>query len=94
MDLWTTWADHYASGEGRTLMAQISYCQDETDARQKFKQTFGDFFAVGCGAAPGVVTNAVTNYLFSERHLHLIKSEVGNAKSLDTHVQFHISFVQ
>lgn len=87
--VWTVWADYMATGEGRTLLTRIAYAMDEEEAKRGFERQFGDYFAMGCEAAPGVVRNRVTTYLLSAAALKLATCRAGN---LNIFASAHVNF--
>ena len=88
--LWTIWADYFATGEGRTFIADINYNNNEDAAKKLFQDQFGDWFAQGCEAATGVVQNPVTQFLFSTEALQMLTKHNGNA-NLVVHASIHIN---
>ncbi len=91
MKIWTAYCDYFATGEGRTLMACIVYANDETEAKDKFKAKFGDWYFLGCDAEEGVVKNSVTQFLFSDHALEMATKEEGRA-NIDIHASVHFNF--
>lgn len=91
MKLWTTWADYFATGEGRTIMVQITYAADEANAIKHFKKKFGDYFALGAEAKEGVVRNEYTRYVFSNKALKFVKENEGKCM-IDMHAALHFNF--
>jgi len=63
--IWTVTSDYFATGEGITYSAIITYAENETDAIRLFTEKFGEYFAIGCKASVGIVRNHVTEFLFS-----------------------------
>lgn len=88
--LWSVWSDYFATGEGRTLMAVVGYASSEEQAKALFVQQFGEWFALGCEAAPGVVPNPVLEHLFSPVVLQLLTDNDGVA-NLKAHASVHIN---
>ena len=88
--LWTVWLDYFATGEGRSMMAVIGYASNENEAKELFSKKFGDWFKIGCDAAPGVVQNPVTQFLFSTEALQMLTKHNGNA-NLVVHASIHIN---
>jgi hypothetical protein len=91
MKLWTTWADYGATGEGRTVMAQITYAADEADAIKHFKDKFGDYYSLGAETKEGVIRNGYTRYLFSNNALKFVKDNQGQC-NIDLHGSIHFNF--
>jgi hypothetical protein len=87
--LWTTWLDYSATGEGRTLMTRITHAYGPDDARRKFEERFGAYFARGCDAACGIVRNEVVGYLVSEEALNFAQQCNG---TLDIVASLHVNF--
>lgn len=90
--LWTAWSDYFATGEGRSIMACITYARDEAEIRKRFAKTFDDWFEKGCEAAPGVVHNEYTAFLWSEAVLKYIEQTGENRGWVDAHAWVHVSF--
>lgn len=63
--IWTVTSDYFATGEGITYSAIITYAEDEEDAQRLFSEQFGEYLAIGCKASIGIVRNHVTELLFS-----------------------------
>lgn len=71
-------------------MAIIGYASSEENAKALFKEKFGDWFALGCDAAPGVVQNPVTLFLFSAAALQTMTEKNGTANVV-AHASVHIN---
>ena len=65
--LWTAWCDYFATGEGRTLLAQICCAADAEECRREFAKVFTSYFY--CDVSAGVVRNEVVLALFPEATL-------------------------
>ena len=91
MKLWTVWQDHYATGEGRTLMARIAYAENAEEARAAFVREFDPYFAIGAEALEGVQENEVTGALFAPAALHQARQMEGRA-TLDLVARLHFNF--
>lgn len=87
--LWTSWLDYSATGEGRTLMLRTTCASSEDDAKRKFQEQFGDYFAQGCEAQVGVVRNEVPTYVLSDAALRFASRSNGN---LDICASLHVNF--
>lgn len=72
------------------MMAVIGYASNENEAKELFSKKFGDWFKIGCDAAPGVVQNPVTQYLFSAQALQTITQNEGRA-NIVVHASVHIN---
>lgn len=90
LKLWTVWADYFATGEGRSLMACIVYAQDRASAQKKFAALFGECFEKFSQARQGVVYNDVTSYLFSKSALDDLQA-LANAGNIVAHASIHIN---
>lgn len=91
MKLWTVWQDYFATGEGRTLMARISYAENEQDALAGFGRKFDPFFASRATAIEGVQENEVTQALFAPAAFKRARQMEGRA-TLELAVRFHFNF--
>jgi hypothetical protein len=61
--IWTGWGEYGATGEGSVLMVWIGYAVDEQNAREFFREQFGDFLGRCCTAERGIVRNRITDIL-------------------------------
>lgn len=87
--LWTTWSDYSATGEGRMLMVRITYAIDHKEARSKFEEQFGAYYAIGCETERGAVLNYVTGYLLSDSALNFARQCNG---ALNIVASLHVNF--
>lgn len=60
-------------------MAIVVYASGEDDARARFSEKFGEWFAQGAEAQMGVARNAITSYLFSSHALDIMAKSDGRA---------------
>ena len=88
--IWTASSDYFATGEGRTMMARISYAQDEDDARRQFGIAFNTYFAQGCEVERGVARNEVTLFLWSEKALAYFE-QLDSRGTLEANSSFHFN---
>lgn len=63
--LHSAWGDHFATGEGRILMALITKARDEQHMREIVRRELGEFWATFAQISLGVVKNQVTEQLFA-----------------------------
>lgn len=92
IQLWTTWCDYYATGEGRTLMALTGPAEDEASAKRQFAARFGEFAARGATSKPGLVNNDVTQFLWSPKMLTFIEqSPALGGLSADARLHFNFA---
>ncbi len=91
MKLWTIYGDYYATGEGRTISALITYAENEKNALNEFSKTFGDFFVLSATAEEGIVKNEVVRMLFNDKLFKRLEETegLGNAK---LSAQYHFNF--
>ena len=92
MALWTTSCHYFATGEGMSMMAQITCAKNEQQALDKFSERFGNWFVQGADAAEGVVRNEVIEFVFSTRALDFCdkQHEKGDAY-IDVHASVHFN---
>lgn len=91
MDLWTIENDYFATGEGRTIQALITYAKDSEEAIQKFGEEFDLYFAMGATATQGIVESEITQYLFTSKMFKEIKNMEGKAK-IKLSAQLHFNY--
>lgn len=91
MKLWTAWSEYYGTGEGRTVMALITYANNLEDIVLKFHRQFGTFYSIGCEAEEGVVRNTYTRHLFSESLLHAVETAKDRA-NIELYASSHFNF--
>lgn len=91
MKLWTVWQDYGATGEGRTLLARVSYAENEQDARAGFGREFDEHFVSGAEALEGVHENEVTRSLFAPAALKRAREMEGRA-TLELSARFYFNF--
>lgn len=71
-------------------MAVIGYASSEEQAKALFSEKFGDWFKLGCEAAPGVVLNPVIQYLFTSSALQMMTQNAGLA-NIVAHASVHLN---
>lgn len=91
MKLWTVWQDYLATGEGRTMMARISYAENADEARAGFGREFDLYYASGAQALEGVHENEVTQALFTPAAFKRARQMEGRA-SMELSARFHFNF--
>jgi hypothetical protein len=91
MKLWTVWQDYFATGEGRTLMAHISYAENAQEAIEGFGREFDPYFASGAEALERVHENDVTQALFAPAAFKRARELEGGA-TLALTARFHFNF--
>lgn len=90
--LWTAWLGYSATGEGSTLTAAVRYASSEPQMREFLSESYGSWFAENCEVAPGVVSNEITRYLWSEEVLTNF-DRVGTLRGkLEAYSKVHINF--
>lgn len=89
--LWTAWCDYFATGEGRSIMARVTYADNEEQMRSKFSEKFGDWFGKGCEVQRGVARSAVVNFLWSETALAAMEDCEKRRGWLDAHSSLHFN---
>jgi hypothetical protein len=77
--LWTATFDYFATGEGRTMFAWIGYAVDETECRNKCEKVFDPFFVAGFECVRGLARNDITQLLWSEKALDVMKNAEARA---------------
>lgn len=77
--LWTVTSNYFATGEGLTYSAIITYAESEDDAKRLFTEKFGDYLAIGCIASMGIIRNHVTEFLFSPALLSKLEKHATDA---------------
>ena len=82
--------DYFVTGEGRILMACITYANDEAEVRAHGK-TFDPWYANGCEIARGVARNQFTLLLWSADALFMFES-LGAALDAHTWLHFNLSW--
>ena len=70
--IWTTWCDHYATGEGRAMMARVCRATTEQQCKEEFAAAF-DPYARVCEVQAGIARNAVTELLWSANALNFME---------------------
>lgn len=88
--IWTASIDYFATGEGRTMMARISYARDAEDARQQFGNAFDPYYAQGCTLELGVARNPVTLFLWSTRALEFFEA-LDSRGAIEANSSFHFN---
>lgn len=83
--LWTAWLDYYATGEGRILMACITYANCGDQIRARFAERFDPWYARGCEVQRGVVRNELTRLLWSGEALDMIERLAARGAVIDVH---------
>lgn len=73
------------------MLACIVRAEDEEAAVRHFMKTFPGPFFMACEAAPGVVRNRVTEFLFSERALQSFE-RMADAGNIVGSASFHANF--
>lgn len=73
-------------------MACIAYATDEAGIRKQFAEKFDEWFEKGCEAAPGVVHNEYTAFLWSDAALAYIKQTGERRGWVDAHSWIHVNF--
>ena len=71
--IWTTWCDHYATGEGRAMMARVCRAATEQQCKEEFAAAFDPFYARVCEVQAGIARNAVTELLWSTNALNFME---------------------
>lgn len=90
--LWTVWEDYYATGEGRAIMACITWAASKEEAIRHFGKTFDPWYEKGCDAQAGVVRNEITLLLWSANALDLIDSVAGRGAMVNLNAWLHFNF--
>lgn len=90
LSLWTTSLDHFATGEGRTMMARVCCARDEASARQQFGEAFDPLYAKRCSVQRGLVRNEVTRFLWSNPALDYFE-QLGAGGCVEANSFFHFN---
>lgn len=90
--LWTGWLDYEATGEGRTITACICYATSEEQLRDLMCEKYGSWFSENCEVAPGLVTNEVVRYLWSEKALAYFERVRERRGKLEAYNKVHVNF--
>ena len=91
MKLWTSWCEYFATGEGLSIMAQITYAENEQQALKQFEERFGNWYRQGAEATEGVVRNHITEFVFSKKTLDFCDKEQGNC-NIDFYSSGHFNY--
>ena len=91
MKLWTIYSDYFATGEGRTIQALITYAESKEEAIEKFGKRFDPYFATGADAEEGIIENKLTKYLFSAEMFESVKKMEGKA-NVKLSAELHFNF--
>lgn len=89
--LWTVWCEYFATGEGVSYSAIITYAKSAKEAKKLYIEKFGDYLAIGCEVKKGVVCNKVTSLLFSETLLDNLEKHNEHSGSLFAYGEFHLN---
>jgi hypothetical protein len=90
--LWTAWCDYFATGEGRSIMACITYARTEDEMRAHFTEKFDEWFAKSCEIQSGVVRNKISRFIWSEAMLDAIEDCGIRRGWVDAHSWMHFNF--
>jgi hypothetical protein len=93
--IYTVKIDYYATGEGRTQMILIGSYEDASKAKDRFKQIFDPYFAIGCTIEEGInidgMEHMVPDYIINRfRENEDIKTS--NRGYLEYYTSFHMNF--
>jgi hypothetical protein len=89
--IWTAWADHGATGEGRTCLVWIGHALDAAEARESFSVRFGEFFTRFCVIEAGAVLNPVTERLLPPATAERLENAKGKAQ-FEFYAQLHLNY--
>lgn len=82
MKIWTVWLEHKTEGK-TSSMAGVFSALDEHDAKNKFKEKFGDFYASLSEVKEGIPNNLIVTNLLSDH----IMTTVFDNKKVDLHIK-------
>jgi hypothetical protein len=91
VNLWTVWTEYFATGEGHSIMACIIYAENESGAKKKFDEKFGEHFGMGAQASLGVIENALTSRLFTQTTFEEIRGRELKC-NIDAYASLHFNF--
>ena len=90
--LWTAWLNYGATGEGQTITACICYASSEKQMRELISLNYGSWFSENCEVAQGIVSNEVTQYLWSETALTNFERVGALRGKLEAYSKVHVNF--
>ena len=91
--LHTAWCDYFGTGEGRTLLALVTYARDEAHMRQLVRERLGEFWSVFAQVEAGVARNEVTQRLWPAAVLEFLEGSASDqAGVISAKSELHVNF--